>query len=93
LQHHYDPAIKLPSWWYTTKWFSSNEVIYNLTDPQTEAFAFHQLLHHKKKLSEDESELLVSAKLIVVNFISNAITIAKRLLDLPVENKLKVKQK
>ncbi len=92
LQHHYNAAIKLPSYWYASQWFSSNIIIYQLTDPQTEAFSFHQLLHQKKKLLDNETELLVSAKLIVVNFISNVITIAKRLLDLPAENKLKVKQ-
>jgi hypothetical protein len=93
LQHNDDTADQFPSLLMAVQCFSNTAALHNLTDPQTEAFAFHQVLHHKKKLSEDETELLKSAKLIVVHFITNLVTIANLLLDLPIEKILKVKQK
>ena len=93
MQQNDDAAVKFPSLLMAVQCFFNTAAFHNLTDPQTEAFAFHQVLHHKKKLSEDETELLKSAKLIVVHFITNLVTIANWLLDLPIEKILKVKQK
>jgi hypothetical protein len=93
LQHNDDAAEQFPSLLMAVHCFSNTAAFHNLTNPQTEAFAFHQVLHHKNKLSEDETELLKSAKLIVFPFITNLVTIANWLLDLPLEKNLKVKHK
>jgi hypothetical protein len=61
-----------------------------LTDPQTEAFAFHQLLHHKTTLLKDETELLMSSKQIVEHLITLMVTIASEGFDIPVEKKFEV---
>jgi hypothetical protein len=78
---------------FATHCFSSYSNSIQLPDPQTEAFAFHQLLHYKTNVLKDESELLNSAKQIAVRFISNLIAIIKELLGLTIETKLQVKQK
>ncbi len=93
MQHNDDAAEQFPSLLMAVQCFSNTAALHNLTNPQTEAFAFHQVLHHKKKLSEDETELLKSAELIVVQFITNLVIIANWLFDLPLENILKVKHK
>ncbi len=93
MQRNDDTAELFPSLLFATTCFSSYSNLFQLPDPQTEAFAFHQLLHHKMNLLKDESELLNSAKQIAVRFISNLITILKELLDLTIETKLQVKHK
>jgi hypothetical protein len=90
LQHNDDAVVKFPSLLMAVQCFYNIAALHDLTDEKTEAFAFHQLLHHKKKLSDDGSELLASAKLIIVNFISNLISIASVMFGLPVKTKLQV---
>ncbi len=73
--------------------FASKTNYFRLTDPKTEAFAFHQLLHHKKDLLEDQTQLLKSAKQIVVSFITILKGTVENIFDIPIEKEFQVKQR
>jgi hypothetical protein len=60
-----------PSFFNALKWLGSKTIYFRFIDPQTESFAFHQLLHHKRNLLKDEKELRESAKRIVINFLNS----------------------
>jgi hypothetical protein len=90
-QRNDDEVIEFPSLLYASRWFASSKTYFRWTDPQTEAFAFNQLLHHKTKLLEDETELLVSAKQIVANFITVLKKIFEEDFSIPIEEELQAR--
>ena len=60
---------------------------------QMETFSFHQLLHHKKDLLEDQTQLLKSAKQIVVSFITILKGMVENIFDIPIEKEFQVKRR
>jgi hypothetical protein len=79
-----------PSLFNALKWLASKTIYFRLTDPQTETFTFHQLLHHKRNLLKDEKELLKSAKRIVVNFITSLKITVEQYSTTAVKNEVQV---
>jgi hypothetical protein len=73
--------------------FASKTNYFQLTDPKTEAFTFQKLLHHKKDLLGDQTELLTSAKQIVVSFITILKGMVENIFDIPIEKEFQVKRR
>jgi hypothetical protein len=87
-------AEKYPSSFNALKWLAQTD--FNWTSSlqdfaQTDAFTFHQLLHHKRNLLKDEEELLKSAKFIVVRYIAFLLIQVQHFLKIPVLDEWKVK--